>query len=850
MDRNLRIRMLLEASDRVTRPLRDMAAGSSRAAQALSATRDRLRELGRAQADIAGFRQLKNGLRATGTALQAAQGRVAQLARQMAATETPSRKLAGDFARAKREASALKVEMQDQSGRLRQVRERLSAAGIATSRLADHERRLRGEAARTTAAFEQQQRRLVALTDRQRRMASARESFGKVQGAATGLAAGGASGIATAIAVGAPIAGAASSAMNLEEGMAGVAKVTGLAGSRLQSMTNGILDLSMRIPMSAVALSNIAAAAGAAGVGMDRFGKPLKTQEQDLLAFTDAAARMGIAFDMSAEDAGGTMAKWRQAFQLPQPEVEALGDRINALTNKFGGKAADVSDIVTRIGPLGKVAGLAAPQIAALGSTLNSIGVENEIAATGIKNTLLALTKGESATRSQVKAFDALGLSATTVAKNMQTDASGTIVDVFERIAKLSPDKQASMLDSLFGSESIGAIAPLLTNLDGLKTRLGLVGDKSQYAGSMTQEFLSRINTTTGATDLAANAFQSVNIALGQALLPTIRAGALRFAHIAARAREWAQQHPRLAKGAMLLAGSLAILFGLFGVGAIAIAGIMGPIAILNAGLIAMGVAGGLAEIGLLPIIGTVAAILAAIALLAGGAYLLYANWGALSAWFAGLWEGAKRIFAAAIGSIGKILSSFNPMALLLGPFGLLFAWLGGDIPAHLAEVGRNMIRGLINGITGMLGALESTIVNAASSAANWFKAKLGIHSPSRVFMSFGGHIMQGLTDGIAGGENGPVRRLDALSRRLTAALVVGASLPAMAAPTASHAPTTGRAPAGASDRYEIHLHAAPGMDEAKLMALLERKLAEIDRRKAASRRASFADAPDWSDRA
>ncbi|HEX8301051.1 MAG TPA: phage tail tape measure protein, partial [Sphingomonas sp.] len=108
MDRNLRIRMLLEAGDRVSRPLREIAGGSAKAARELRATRDRLRDLDRAQADINGFRELKTGLRSTEAEMTQAQARVAALARQMAATDTPTKKLAAEFARAKRESATLK----------------------------------------------------------------------------------------------------------------------------------------------------------------------------------------------------------------------------------------------------------------------------------------------------------------------------------------------------------------------------------------------------------------------------------------------------------------------------------------------------------------------------------------------------------------------------------------------------------------------------------------------------------------------------------------------------------------------------------------------------------------------
>ncbi len=824
-DRNLRIRMLLEAGDKATKPMRDIAAGSSRLSQSLRVTRDRLKDIERAQADVAGFRQLKTGLRSTEHELGLAQTRVGQLAREMQQAGTPTKKLAADFAKAKREAAQLTTQHAEESAELQRLRDRMRAAGMAAGGLVQHERDLRTAAARTTDEIEQQSRRLVAMTERQKRLARGRESFGKVQGMATGLAAGGASGIATAIAVGAPIAASARGAMDLEEGMAGVAKVTNLAGAQLKILQTGIVDLSTRIPMTAVELANIAAAAGAAGVGMDKFGKPLRTQREDLLAFTDAAARMGIAFDMSADDAGSTMAKWRQAFGITQPEVEALGDRVNALTNKFGGRAPAVSGIITRIGPLGKVAGVAAPQIAALASSLNSIGIEEEIAATGIKNTMLALTKGDAATKSQIKAFDALGLSASKVAKDMQTDGSGTIVDVLTRLSKQRPDKQASMLDNLFGSESIAAIAPLLTNLDGLKQRLGLVGDQSKYAGSMTAEFRSRINTTKGATDLALNGFQAVNLALGQALLPTIKQGALRFSAMALRVRAFAVRHPEAAKNVMLLAGAMAIIFGILGIGGIAIAAIMGPIAILNAGLVAMGVAGGVASVGLLPIIGTVAAIVLGLAALAMVAYAIYSNWGGITSWFAGIWGGIKAIVSGTL------------------------QWLGA-LPSRFAEFGRNMIMGLINGVTGMLGNLKATIVGAASAAATWFKQKLGIHSPSRVFAGFGGYMMAGLHNGIADGEDAPVRRLDTLSKRMAAAIAVGAAAPAFASGAmgagAGAGTPSSTSPTVGSGSITIQIYQQPGQDAQALAEAVRKAIAREREADGAARRSSYADRDEF----
>ena len=170
---------------------------------------------------------------------------------------------------------------------------------------------------------------------------------------------------------------------------------------------------------------------------------------------------------------------------MNQKEVITLADQVNYLSNVTAASSNDISDIVTRVGPLGEVAGINAGQIAALGASMAGVGVQSEIAATGIKNMALGLVSGESATKSQIAAFAKLGLSATDVAKRMQEDAQGTIIDVLTRLRQLPKEVQASTMKDLFGSESLSAIAPLLTQLDTLQTNFKRAGEAAQYAGSM-----------------------------------------------------------------------------------------------------------------------------------------------------------------------------------------------------------------------------------------------------------------------------------------------------------------------------------------------------------------------------
>ncbi|HHR4167349.1 TPA: phage tail tape measure protein, partial [Salmonella enterica] len=185
------------------------------------------------------------------------------------------------------------------------------------------------------------------------------------------------------LAIGAAAAGTAvlgalvlpvNAAIGFESKMADIRKVVdGLDDKKaFAQMSDDILTLSTQLPMAAEGIAEIVAAGGQAGIARG-----------DLMQFANDAVKMGVAFDTTAEESGQMMAQWRTAFKLTQEDVVVLADKINYLGNTGPANAKKISDIVTRIGPLGGVAGVASGEIAAMGATIAGMGVESEIASTG-----------------------------------------------------------------------------------------------------------------------------------------------------------------------------------------------------------------------------------------------------------------------------------------------------------------------------------------------------------------------------------------------------------------------------------------------------------------------------------
>ncbi|HAV50709.1 MAG TPA: phage tail tape measure protein, partial [Brevundimonas sp.] len=250
----------------------------------------------------------------------------------------------------------------------------------------------------------------------------------------------------------------------------------------------------------------------------------------------------------------------------------------------------------------------------------------------------------------------ALGLDAVAVSKQMQVDAGGTILDVLTRVSKLAPDRQSAILTQLFGSESVGAIAPMLTNLELLEENLGKVADSSLYAGSMQKEFESRAAAASNAVQLGKEGIKALGVEIGSAFLPQIKAGALALRDGANRVRAFAQQHPGAVKVIGTLLAVLAAGLIVFGGLAMAVAAVLGPFALLQLTLTQTAVLFGPVLTGLkLMTMGVwrfTAALLAnpmvliatlIIAAVAAVAYVIYRNWGRIGPWLKGLWDGITR---------------------------------------------------------------------------------------------------------------------------------------------------------------------------------------------------------------
>ncbi|WP_041482009.1 phage tail protein [Bacillus velezensis] len=123
--------------------------------------------------------------------------------------------------------------------------------------------------------------------------------------------------------------------------------------------------------------------------------------------------------------------------------------------------------------------------------------------------------------------------------------------------------------------------------------------------------------------------------------------------------------------------------------------------------------------------------------------------WNAVKGFVTGLWKGlvstAKSLFNSMKNAISGIMKSAKSTITSIWN-GVMKFFRG----INLWQIGKNIIQGLINGISGMAGALASKVKSMANAIPNGMKKLLGIHSPSRVMRDkVGYHVGTGMAAGI-----------------------------------------------------------------------------------------------------
>ncbi|MGV0998261.1 MAG: phage tail tape measure protein [Fluviibacter sp.] len=833
-DRELKLSVVLSAQDKFIAPIRRAIDGTNKLAKATKEAKDEIKKLGDQQALIGKYENTNRSIGINTNELKKAQQEVANIkARWANSADVVPMSVVKRLEKANEKVVNLKGTITNLNTSKDTLRANLEAIGVnvaETGALSRANEDLTAKIKAQNSALAVHQTRLQAVADHQKRIRdlqyAQKSNRERMQGAGIGMVGIAASAAAAAV----PVAQAA----QFETAMLGVAKQVEGARDESGQLTQVYYDmyrqvqmLGRELPMATNEIAAMVAAGARMGIARD-----------ELIAFTRTSAQMADAFELPAAELADQMGKIAGLFKIPIPRVAELADVINYLDDNAISKGAEIIDVLKRIGGTAQFLKMPANEAAALASTFLTLGSSAEVAATAANAVMRELSVATMQPKRFGAGLDAIGMDARKLQRDMSRDATGTIQRVLSALNKLPDERRLTVATQLFGKEYGDDVAKLAGGIEEYRRQLALARSE-QAKGSMGREAAARGATTAAQWERTKNIFSEMGVNIGSALLPIANDLLEKFRDITSTLADFAKENPNLIRSVGYIGmafGSLlftikALEFGVFG-GFWAINTLR--IGYLKAVPIVTLLASWLWKLG--GVIGLVTSaiirtgmvllanpMLAFLALIAAAAFLIIANWSTVKAWWSEFW-----------GSAGNwVKKAFDTMDNYFSDLGNRFTQWGSDL-----------LQGFSNGIASKWQAIKDQIGIIADSIAQFFKDRLGINSPSRLFAEFGGYTMEGFGVGLTEGQRGTV---DAMKRVMAGVAAAGV----VAMNPANAAPTTGKLTAGGgnggtivqqTNHYTLQIIPTPGMNESALGDLVIRKVDELERQRGVASRSSLRD--------
>lgn len=208
--------------------------------------------------------------------------------------------------------------------------------------------------------------------------------------------------------------------IDFNDGLLNVSKTTGLTGSALQSFSDDIISLSRSLKtVSTDKLLEYASVAGQLGV----------KGSQNILAFSEALAKLETASDISGEEGASQIARLLQLTDGGVQNIRAFGDEIVKLGNNFPATESEILANATRIAQSTGIYKLGRQEILAYATATKSVGVEAELVGSSLGRTLGTLEGAIRTGKGLSTVLKLVGGTQAELSARFRQDASGVLMD-------------------------------------------------------------------------------------------------------------------------------------------------------------------------------------------------------------------------------------------------------------------------------------------------------------------------------------------------------------------------------------------------------------------------------------
>ncbi|WJV52959.1 phage tail tape measure protein [Prodigiosinella aquatilis] len=752
-DNNLRLQVIMNAVDKLTRPFKQAQASTQKLAAAVKKSQAQLKQLDNQAARIDGFRKTSTQAAVVSHSLKAAREEAARLARQFAATEKPTAQQTRLLGAAKNRVNELQGKYNGLRLSVQRQREALHASGLDTKKLSDAQRQLRRDTQSVTNALTRQQQALKRVGERQQKLNAIRSRYSRTMEARNKLSVNGAA--ITGAGVGMLYTSKRTMApgFDFDQGMSKVQALTRLkkAVPEMAALRQQARQLGASTAFTANDVAQGQSFYAMAGFNPEQIrGAMPGTLNMSLAGDTDLATTANIGSNILT------------GFKLPANQMSRVGDSLVATFTRSNTNLQMLGETMKYVAPVAATLGVDLETASAAAGKLGDAGIQSSQAGTSLRAILARLA---SPPKAAAEALAELNIKTKDARGNLRP-LTDLLSEMYARTQKMGNAKRASLFKHIAGEEAFSGLSVLVEQagtgqLQKLVAEVRAAhGEAEKVAGTMTDNLSGDLKSL-------SSAWEDVGITLFDSVDSPLRAITHSVTALTSKVGGWLTQHPQLTRvitGTVLALGSFLTMMGTI---ILSVAAILGPMALLRLSCNVLGIkavsAFGLIR-GALGIVGKAVLwlgrlmmanpILAIISLIAMGALYIWQHWDTLGPKFKALWdaicnatsaawEWVKNAISTAWEGIKSYFLNYTLPGLIYKNWdaikaGVSEAWenikktisdrwnelvsTAESMPARFQEAGSQLIDGLMAGINEKWELLKTKLASLTDYLPDWMK--------------------------------------------------------------------------------------------------------------------------------
>ena len=583
-----------------------------------------------------------------------------KLQREMSETAAPSEELRQKMAKNEKQIAATTAKIEAQEQRLQTLGSELSDAGVNTANLSAENERL----AKTYDKVKKSQEELAKVS------AALEQNNAAISQTKTQLA--GTLGTLAALG-GAIYAGPVKKAAEFEAQMSTVKAISNASADDMKRLSEEAKHMGATTQFTAVEAGKALEYMAMAGWKTDQMlgGLPgimnlAAASGEDLGQVSDIVTDALTAFNMTADQSGRFADVLAQTSSNANTNVSMMGATFQKVAPVAGALGYSVEDMSLGIG------------------LMANASIKAEVAGTSLKTALANMAKP---TKQMQAYMDKYGISLTNADGSMKTFRE-VIDNLRSSLGGLSESEQVAAATAIFGKESFAGMLAIVNASDADFKKLS--DSVNNAAGAAERMAQIKLDNFEGKVTLLKSAFEGLQIALGDALLPTFTQGAEKAAELISKLTEFINANPELVR----------------------------TIVKVTAGLLAFKAAALTAKLGFLELKGGVLTIQKVMALFKGKTALA----GVEAVGFAGKVKGVAKSVTGYFGGIGSAAGGVGRA------FGQMFngTKIGGAAGGVFSKLFSGMGGVATRAFTGVAGTITNILGKAGTAVAAGPLGKIG----------------------------------------------------------------------------------------------------------------------------